>query len=312
MNGQPGRRNVPATRYDPRLVSISPGALLLVLASSLCWCGFDLSRKVLVGRIRPLPLLFWLTAASVPLFAVWTAVDGMPRVQAGYWAPAVLSMALNVAANLAFFVALQTSPLSVTIPLLSFTPVFTTLLAIPMLGEVPTARQGLGILGVVAGALLLTLGEGEGISPVGIVRSWSRERGARWMIAVALLWSLTNPFDKLATARSSGPFHGMALCAGVAAGALGAMAFRRSLRDLADLRRAPGVFAAALVVSTAALGLQLLAMQQVWVGFVETLKRGIGNLSAVVLGRLVFGEPLTGRKLVAVGLMAAGVGLILS
>lgn len=293
-------------------MSISPGALLLVLVSSLGWCGVDLSRKVLVGRLRPLPLLFWLTAASVPLFAVWTVADGVPRIEAGYWAPALLSVALNIAANLVFFTALRVSPLSVTIPLLSFTPVFTTLLAVPLLHEVPTARQGLGILLVVAGALLLTLGETEGISPAGIVRAWARERGARWMIAVALLWSLTNPLDKLATARSSGPFHGMMLCAGVAAGALLALAARRGLRDLADLRHAPGVFAAALVISTAALGLQLLAMQQVWVGFVETLKRGIGNLSAVVLGRLVLGEPLTGRKLAAVALMAAGVALILS
>jgi multidrug transporter EmrE-like cation transporter len=44
---------------------------------------------------------------------------------------------------------------------------------------------------------------------------------------------------------------------------------------------------------------------------VETLKRGIGNVLAVVFGRLLFAEPVTGRKLAAVALMAAGVALLL-
>jgi multidrug transporter EmrE-like cation transporter len=45
---------------------------------------------------------------------------------------------------------------------------------------------------------------------------------------------------------------------------------------------------------------------------VETLKRGIGNFSALILGRTLFGEAVTPRKLLAVGLMIAGVALILA
>jgi drug/metabolite transporter (DMT)-like permease len=290
-------------------------ALLLVVGSSLAWSGFDVCRKVLADRVRPAALAFLLAAGAVPLFAVWMAADGMPAVKPGYLLPAAASVALNIAANLFFFSALRNSQLSVTIPLLSLTPVFTSLLGIPLLGEVPSARQGFGILLVVAGAFVLSLpadGPLSAISPISLARSWRGDRGAGLMVLVALFWSLTGPFDKIATARASGPFHAVVLCAGVALGIVVVLAGQRRLGELADVRSAGWVFVLAVLISIAALGFQLLAMQKVWVGLVETLKRGIGNLSALILGRALFGEAVTPRKLLAVGLMIAGVALILA
>jgi uncharacterized membrane protein len=300
-----GRKFSPGSPwYDPHaFMAIPLGALLLVVGSSLAWSAHDVTRKFLVGRVRPVPLAFLLTVAAAPLFAIWTAIDGTPALKPGYALPAVSSVLLNIAANLMFFVALRTSALSVTIPLLSLTPVFTALLGIPMLGEVPTPLQGLGIFLVVAGAFALNLPEERPY--------WRWERGAALMTSVALLWSLTVPLDKIAMARASAPFHATVLCGGVAAGVLVVLVWQKRLGELADLGQVRGVFALALVTSILALGLQLLAMQQVWVGLVETMKRGLGNVSAVVLGRAVFGEAVTLRKLLAVGLMAVGVGLIL-
>jgi drug/metabolite transporter (DMT)-like permease len=235
----------------------------------------------------------------------------MPAIRPGYLPPAAASVALNIAANLLFFAALRNSQLSVTIPLLSLTPVFTALLAIPMLGEIPALRQWLGILLVVAGAFVLNLPEGGSLSPA--ARSpVSAPRGAGLMVLVALFWSLTGPFDKMATAKASGPFHATVLCTGVAIGIAMVLAGQRRLRELADVRAAGWIFILAVLISIAALGLQLLAMMKVWVGLVETLKRGIGNLSALILGRTLFGEAVTPRKLLAVGLMIAGVALILA
>lgn len=283
-----------------------------MIVSSLAWSGFDVCRKVLSDRVRPAALAFLLAAGAAPLFAVWTAIDGMPGVEPGYALPAAASVALNIAANLCFFYALRNSQLSVTIPLLSLTPVFTALLGIPMLGEIPSTRQWLGILCVVAGAFVLSLPADGFLTPAALARSWRGDRGAGLMVLVALFWSLTGPFDKLAMAKASGPFHAVVLCTGVAAGIVVILAGQRRLGEIADVRAAGWVGALAVLVSIAALGLQLLAMQKVWVGLVETLKRGIGNVSALVLGRALFGEGITPRKLLAIGLMAVGVALILA
>jgi drug/metabolite transporter (DMT)-like permease len=292
-------------------MSASVGALVVVLVSSLAWGGLDSLRKLLVDRIQPLTLVALLTLGAMPLFALWTAVDGFPAVLPGYVLPALTSVVLNVGANLAYVLAVRTGALSATVPLLSMTPAFTALLAIPLLGERPTPLQGLGIFLVVAGAVGLNLpGEGQ-VSGLAAIRSWGRESGALWMVAVAFLWALANPLDKMAVERSSGPFHGLVLNSGVAFGTLLGLAVQGRLRELGEVRHVRGRYAAALGVSALALGLQLMAIQVLWVSLVETLKRGIGNVLAVIFGRLLFAEPITVRKLAAVGLMGGGVALVL-
>lgn len=293
-------------------MSVTFSALLLVLASSLAWGGFDLARKLLASRIRPMPLAVLICMAAVPIFAVWTLIDGVPEVRPAYWAPALGSVALNIGANLGFFAALRSGALSVTIPLLSLTPVFTTLLAIPLLGQQPTPLQGAGILLVVVGVFALNLPADGPVSPAAAWRAWRGERSALLMVLVALLWSMTVPLDKIAMESASGPLHGLVLNAGVGGAVALIILVQGRLRELADVRKAPLVFAGGVVVSVVALGLQLLAFQQVWVGLVESLKRGIGNAMALILGYFVFRESITARKLATVGLMAFGVALILS
>jgi len=295
----------------PAPMTLTLGALLLVLACSFAWGGCDLSRKLLAGKIRPQPLVVLITTAAVPIFLGWTLIDGLPEVQISYWAPALASVALNVGANLAFFGALRSSALSVAIPLLSLTPVFTTLLAIPMLGQQPSGLQMAGILLVVAGAFALSLPEDDPLSPAGAWQAWRTDRSALWMVLVAFCWSLTVPLDKLAMDRASGPLHGLVLNFGVGLVVALVLVAQRRTGDLADVRKAPLVFLFGVVISAVALGLQLIAIQTVWVSLVETLKRGIGNGMAVLLGRLVFQEAITFRKIAAVGLMVVGVALIL-
>jgi uncharacterized membrane protein len=133
------------------------------------------------------------------------------------------------------------------------------------------------------------------------------------MVALtALLWSLTIPFDKLAVQRSNAPFHGVVVTAGVAAGVLLVLVAQRRLGDLARVRGVPGIYVLALVVSTLALAFQFLALPQAYVGTVETLKRGIGNFMALLSGWIFFHEPVTLRKVLAVGVMAVGVGVLLT
>ena len=301
-------------------MSIPLTALVLVVASSLGWSGFDLLRKLLVREVGPVALLFLLTAGTVPLFALWLAVVGVAAPAPGYLAPALGSVLLNVVANLLFLHGMRRAPISITIPLLSLTPVFTTLTAIPLLGERPSATGVAGILLVIAGAIWLNwprrrADPADLTDPTMEAPAAGERRGAlggALMVAgTALLWSLTPPLDKLAVERASAPFHALVLTAGVASAVLCVLAFRGGLGELGGVRRVPGRLALALLVSAAALGLQLLALPLVFVGTIETLKRGIGNCMALVYGRLFFREAVTLSKVLAVGLMAAGVGLIL-
>lgn len=279
--------------------------LLLVVAASVASSGFDLFRKMLVRHLAPVPMVFLLATASVPLFGAAVLFGEPAPVEAAYWLPALGSVALNVIANLTFLEAVRISPLSVTVPLLSLTPVFTALLGFAMLGERPAPLDLVGILLVVAGAFWLN------VEPKSSARAFLSQPGAWLMAGTALLLSLTIPLDKLAVGRASPPFHGLVLTAGIALGALAVLAVQKRWGELGGLRQGWGPFLLALAASTLALGFQLVALKYVLVSLIETLKRGIGNLLAVLLGRAVFGEAVTAGKLLAALLMAAGVALIL-
>ncbi len=317
---RPGRRRrrpptsdrpEPRSRTAPIALTFTALSLAVVVACALAWSGFDLSRKALVERIAPTPLLLLLTAGQAPAFAAWAALDGWPGIGAGYWAPALGSVALNVVANLAFLHAFQRAPISMTIPLLSLTPALTALFAVPLLGELPGPRHGAGIALVVAGAFLLNLAPGQRGDVVALLRAFARHPGSRLMLLVAICWSATPPLDKLALARASVPVHGLVLTTGVALAVLVVLVAQGRAGELRTVGRSPGLFLLSLATSCVALGLQLVAVRLVWVALVETLKRGLGNVLALVYGRFIFREAVGAAKVVAVALMGAGVALLL-
>ena len=293
---------------------LTPSALFLVLACSVAWAGVDLSRKLLVRDISPPALLFLLTAGVAPGFVVWMLAAGVDAPRPGYWPPALGSVMLNLAANLLYLEGMRIAPLSVAVPLLSLTPAFATLLAVPLLGEWPSARGVAGILMVIAGAVWLHWPQpdpsGAALQASPPVRTRAL-RGAVLVSLTALFWSLAVPLDKMALAHAAAPIHGTVQTGGVAAGVVLVLLAQRRLGEIGQVRRAPGILLLGLVVSGIALGLQLLALPRVYVGTLETLKRGVGNCLALLSGRLFFAEAVTVSKALALALMAVGVGLIL-
>lgn len=284
--------------------------ILLALGAALGWAGLDASRKVLVRDLAPTVLVVWLMVGQALPFLVWSlAVGRWP--EPGYAAPGLACLGLNVLANVAFVHAVKVSPLSLTIPYLSFTPVFTTLVGVPLLGEIPAPVQLGGIGAVVIGALLLHGGGAkEGAGWLAPFRAFARERGSVLMTGVALLWSITAALDKVALAHAPVPVHALVQTGGVGALLLLLLAAQRRLPELRQVRRRPGAYALAVVFATAAVALGLLAIQLVLVALVETIKRAVGMTMSVVVGRALFGESVTAAKLVAVALMAAGTAAI--
>jgi drug/metabolite transporter (DMT)-like permease len=294
-------------------VSCAPEASLLaaltaITLSSLGFAALDALRKVLAGRVEPVPMAALLTIGQMPLFAAWALLARETHVSAGYAVPGAATILLNVAANVLFLRAVQVSPLSLTIPFLSLTPVFSTLMASAVLGERPDGREAAGIALVVLGAFLVNLRR-DRTSPVAAL---ARERGSVMMVGVALIWSLTAVLDKRALAFADVPMHAAIQCAGVAAVLVVFLAARGRLGELRGVRAVQGVYALALAAAAVGLGLQFVALRLTLVGLVEALKRAIGMFFAVAVGRLAFEEAVTAGKLGGVALMSVGVLLIVS
>lgn len=279
---------------------------LLGVGSALCWAALDVVRKALAGKASPISLAVFLIVGQVPFLGAWAAYDQTWIGDAKYWPPAAASMAMNALANVLFMRSVQLSPLSRTVPFLSLTPVFSALAAMPLLGEVPSVMQWAGILLVVLGALVLNSDLGESWW-----KSLSHEKGAPFMIAVALLWALSTALDKRALPHASPATHAFLLSSGSGSILLFWMLFQGRQGELRDALAAPkGLLAGMVGFAVAALALQMVALQWLWVAVLETLKRAFGVFGSVVLGRLIFEEPITGRKLAATALMIAGTAVL--
>lgn len=276
-------------------------AFQLAAAAALGWALYDLARRALSSHLPAWVLVAATTTGALPLLLGWALYEGDWRITAAYWTPGLAAVALNVAANFCYFRAFQMAPLSVTLPMLSFTPLFASLLGAAFLGDDIGPRETAGALLVVLGGLALGLRAG----------GFSFEPGSAMMLVVAFLWSATLLLDKRALALASLQVHALVLNAGVAVGGLAALAILGRVRELRAVSGHWGGLAVAVALGATALAFQLYALRELPVGIVETIKRGVGGLSAVILGRLIYGEAITLRKVAAVAMMAIGVAFLL-
>jgi drug/metabolite transporter (DMT)-like permease len=284
--------------------------LAFALVGALCWALFDALRKRLAREVSPVYLGLLLPLAQAPLLALWAATRepfGLPLGCLPYLGASAL---LNGIAVVLFLDALRLAPMSLLIPLLSFTPVLATTLAWIFRGQAPGAAQYAGALLVVLGAVVLRLSSGAW----GGLGATCREPAVRRMAVVALLWSGTSVLDQTAVSLGAGSWYAPVVTAVVAllmlvwAGLRGQLrAFFQAAKPLAARPLLAGL---AVGIGAAALAVQIEAFRWAPVGFIEVVKRGTGMASAVLVGRYVFGEPLNGRKVAAVGLLTLGVALV--
>ncbi|HRI08462.1 MAG TPA: EamA family transporter [Nannocystaceae bacterium] len=277
--------------------------IALALVAAVAWSALDALRKRLAVALDPAALAVVLTLGYVPIFAVWMALDGGWYRDPSYFWIVGLNGVINAVAGILFLWALRLSPLGVTIPLLALTPALTAMVAGPLLGEWPTRVGAIGIAAVVVGAFALA-------------REGPKERlrlapGSLLMALVAVLWAVAGPLDKLALGVADVSFH--AACLALVAGGLLAagLALRGRVGEIRGVSRDLRGVVAALVVVALAQAIQFVAFTQVQVSVVETIKRAVGMIMAVALGRIFFGEVVTTRKVAAIVAMLAGTALLI-
>ncbi|MGM0556144.1 MAG: EamA family transporter [Myxococcota bacterium] len=303
---------------------------LLAVLSSVFWASLDITRKhigeYMTASAAVIGIMLWQIPFIVPFMAAeefnWVPTFDnpvadivfvpFPEVTGIYVLFGVGSVILNIAANFLFLRSVQISPLSLTTPYLSFTPVFSAIVAYFTLGEAPTGWGIAGIVTVCIGAFFLNPGaKGEGL--LGPLKAIWNERGSMYMLIVAFIWSVTPVIDKEAAGMTSPMWHTLFLAFGVGLAFIvyrlikdgGASELREELTNTKFWIAACGFF------SVGAMAMQLGSYVFVKIAYVETIKRAIGVLSAILAGWVLFKEKDIGRRLVGAVVMIAGVAMVL-
>ena len=137
------------------------------------------------------------------LFPLAFLFDSFRPVGANFWIALFATSSLNAVTSILFVKAIKDSPLSLTLPITTFTPVFLLITSPIILGEFPNPLGIIGILSVVVGSYVLNLNKrAHGFfEPILAI---FKEKGSRLMLIVAVIWSITSNIDKIVV-KSSNP-----------------------------------------------------------------------------------------------------------
>jgi drug/metabolite transporter (DMT)-like permease len=245
--------------------------------------------------------LVWATPLLLPLF--WLLPH--PPLDGVFWRTIAAMVPLELLALVLYVKALQRSPLSLTLPFLSLTPVFLLGTSAVILGEMPTPLGVAGVVCIVLGAFLLHLRAWrEGVlQPLRLI--W-REPGSRYMIATALIYSVTADLGKRAILHSSPLAFGLIYFAVLSVAFLPVVVLTVGWRGVAAIRRrefAPiGLWEALMIIA------HVLAIVQTNVSYMIAVKR-TSQLFGLAYGAWWFGERQMAQRWLGTLVMLAGVAL---
>jgi drug/metabolite transporter (DMT)-like permease len=196
--------------------------ILLALVAALAAALRDVASKHAVRRASPLAVALGVAAVPAVLLGaivlVTSALTDQPvRPGDGFWTALLVSGGINAIATPLIVLALQRSDLSLVVPLTSLTPLFMLATGIVVLGEWPGPWGVTGVAIIAVGAWLLALpaADDAGAGPaqhartpvltsaLAPVRALARDSGARAMLVVAFLYSISSTYDKVGTQASS-------------------------------------------------------------------------------------------------------------
>jgi len=248
------------------------------------------------------PFLF-----AAPIFAL--LVWGAPHrpLDWTFFAAVTICQPLEVVAILLYAHAIQRSPLSLTIPFLSLTPVFTMPASYFLLGEKPGLAGGAGVVLIAVGVYVLNI-QARHTGWLGPLRAVAREPGSRMMIVVALIFSVTSAIGKIGVLHS-GPIVYAAVSSAMFSVVLGVIAVRRAPNAWGQVRDNGRAFFLLGALYVAMATCHFKAVEIAPVAYMIALKR-TSILFSVVLGWVFFKEENIRDRLLGASLMLGGAVLI--
>jgi uncharacterized membrane protein len=278
-------------------------AFTLATSDALTKKALAQSNEYLVAWFR---LLF-----SLPLLLILWIFVPVPKLDYGFYKAFLLALPLEMIAIVLYIKALRISPLSLTLPFLSLTPVVLILVSYIILGEKVSLQGGIGILFIAAGSYTLYLHKIKGgiLEPI---RAITREKGSLLMITVAIIFSITSSLGKMAIEHSSPLFFAITyfiavtICFAPIALKMGAP----ELKSFISERRfgalvLPGFFFSVMIAS------HMLAISLTKVAYMISIKR-TSLIMGVIYGYILFKEKNIRERLTGATLMFIGFVMIVT
>ncbi len=273
----------------------------------------DATGKQSLKTLDEYSVLFSFMAVGVLLMlpVLWLS-GGVPILQPNFWWALLIGGSLNILAFTLYVRAIKIADLSLTVPLVTLTPLFLLVTSPLIVQEQPTPADAFGVILLVIGSYVLNLKTRNPRSPttpqkpLDPLLAMTRNPGSRLMLCVAFIWSITSNFDKIGVINSSPLFWALSLFTVIAAGMVPFVFWRTSspgIKPLLSQWRLLGVTGG---FNAIAITFQMLALTMAPVAQVIAVKR-MSALLSVLFGHFFFKEKGLQARLLGAGIMVSGV-----
>jgi drug/metabolite transporter (DMT)-like permease len=277
------------------------------------WSALNLLivKKITQRKIETIVILY--TTLIFQMFLIFLLlffVGGIPKTTANFHIYMGASGLLDIIAAVISFIAIERSPISLISPMGSFGPVFTTIIAVFALHEVPAPIKFFGILLVVVGAYLLNVGTiRRGVMEP--FRKLFSDKGVLLFLLANLLWSITPIFQKKAIFETSPQIPLFASFMGFVFGfiLLTPFAFKKTVKNIKELKPHLKLFIINGVGTAFSQAAAYAAFALVFVGYATSVFR-LSSLFTIFLGAIILKEKDIGEKLLGAIVMFIGVLLL--
>ena len=283
--------------------------VLICIVSAFFWAAFDLTRKLTLEKISSINLLLIFTITQLIIFFIWLFFEDFSINLIPYLLPGITLIIIGLFSALLFLKAIKQSDLSLTIPLLSLSPMFSSLFSFFFLNEQLSNIQYLGIFLIILGTLILY---SKKLTIYEIFKSFKiilKNSSAKLMVLVSIIWSLTPVLDKICLKNSSVNIHGFIQSLGMIT--LLIFLFKKDTVQTENTKKNWRIILLTVFIGSTATILQFYAILTNYVPIMESIKRSIGQLSSVFLGKIFFNEEVNKPKVVGVIVLSIGVYFIL-
>jgi len=232
----------------------------------------------------------------------------IPPLKNQFWIALFVGGSLNVITTILYMKSIKSSDLSLTIPMVTFTPLFLLITSPLIVGEFPNLLGIIGVLLIVLGSYLLNIKQTTKgyLAPF---KALLKEKGPRIMLLVAFIWSITSNFDKIGVRSSSPIFWVIAVNTFVTLALFPIMLFKSQKFLKKIFKNYKPLFSIGFF-NGLTLIFQMIAINLTLVAYVISIKRSSALIS-VLFGHLVFKEKEVKERLLATIIMLIGVLLIM-
>lgn len=265
----------------------------------------DVYSKKSLKKVDPYTAAWALRFFSFLFLLPLLFFTGMPKIEQDFLFALPIVVSLNLITTVLYMKALKESDISLTIPLISLTPLFMLVTSPLILYEYASFYGVLGVIFIVLGAYSLNIRKMDQ-GTLAPFKALLTEKGPRLMLAVAFIWSITGNYDKIGVLNSSPIFWAIAVNLLIAVFLLPFLIKKSKFKEISPNLRTLlpiGFFLALMSV------FQMTAISLTLVSYVIAIKR-TGALISVFFGYLFFKEKNIRERAIGALLMVIGVILI--